>query len=128
MYNHGVNEATGVTSVGFNVTDSHENVLADQRFIITVRGSIKFKNQFNSNVNENLILKPILKGDKLPPVIILNKGLKVNQAESVYLTKFELDVKDDDTLLHNLKFHIITQPKLGRLENIKEPGSPSLFV
>jgi hypothetical protein len=82
----------------FNVSDSEDNVLADQRFIITVRG------------------------DKLPPVVILNKGIKVNQGQSALLSRFELDVKDDDTLLQNLKFFIVTQPKLGRLENVKEPG------
>lgn len=31
-------------------------------------------------------------------------------------------MKDDDTLLQNLQFIIISQPKLGYLENVREPG------
>lgn len=55
-------------------------------------------------------------------MITVNKGLKVSQGQSNFLTRYELDVKDDDTLVQNLKFYILTQPKLGRIENIKEPG------
>lgn len=98
FYNHGNNEPTGVTSMGFNVSDFDGNVLGDQRFIISVRG------------------------DKLPPVVVLNKGIKVNQGQSTVLSRFELDIRDDDTQLSNIKFFIVTQPKLGRLENTKEPG------
>lgn len=84
--------------MGFNVSDFDGNVLGDQRFIISVRG------------------------DKLPPVVVLNKGIKVNQGQSTVLSRFELDIRDDDTQLSNIKFFIVTQPKLGRLENTKEPG------
>lgn len=63
-----------------------------------------------------------LKGDKLPPVVILNKELRIDQGKSGFLTKFELNVSDNDTQLENLKFYITTQPKLGFLENIREPG------
>lgn len=84
--------------MAFNVSDFDGNVLGDQRFIISVRG------------------------DKLPPVVALNRGLKVNQGESALLSRFELDVRDDDTQLQNLKFLVVTQPKFGRLENTKDPG------
>lgn len=87
-----------MTSMVFNVSDTDGNVLNDQRFIITVRG------------------------DKLPPVVVLNKGMRVNQGQSVPLSRHELDVRDDDTQLSNLKFVVVTQPKLGRLENLREPG------
>ena len=63
-----------------------------------------------------------LKGDKLPPSVIVNKGLRVNQGQSSFLSRTSIDVKDDDTLLQNLQFIIITQPKMGFLENVKEPG------
>lgn len=85
--------------MAFNVSDVDGNVLGDQRFIITVRG------------------------DKLPPVVVVNKGIKVNQAQSAVLSRFELDIKDDDTQLQNVKFFVVTQPKLGRLENINQPGT-----
>ncbi|CAF0709362.1 unnamed protein product [Brachionus calyciflorus] len=97
-YTHAANEPTGITSFTFNVTDSNDKTLSDQRFIISVRG------------------------DKLPPVITHNKGLRVNQGQSTLLTRFELDVKDDDTLVENIKFYIVTQPKLGRLEHQKDSG------
>lgn len=38
-YYHDQNEPTGITSIKFNVTDSESNVLANQRFVISVRGS-----------------------------------------------------------------------------------------
>ncbi len=63
-----------------------------------------------------------LKGDKLPPVVTLNRELRIDQGKSGFLTKFELKVSDNDTQLENLKFYITTQPKLGFLENIREPG------
>lgn len=87
-----------MTSFGFNVTDSIGNSLPDQRFIITVRG------------------------DKLPPVVVQNRGIKVNQGQSTVVSRYELDIKDDDTPLDNIKFLIVTQPKLGRLEHKREPG------
>ncbi|RNA35735.1 extracellular matrix FRAS1, partial [Brachionus plicatilis] len=98
FYNHEANEPTGVTSFGFNVTDSSGNTLPDQRFTIAVRG------------------------DKLPPAIVQNRGLKVNQGQMALLSRHEFDVRDDDTPLDNLKFLIVTQPKLGRLEHEREPG------
>lgn len=62
------------------------------------------------------------KGDKLPPVVISNNQLRVYQGQSGFLTKYELNVKDDDTQMENLKFYITTQPKIGYLENINVPG------
>ncbi len=53
---------------------------------------------------------------------MVNKGLKVYQTQSSLLTKNELDVKDDDTNFKYLKFYILTQPKLGRLEKVDQPG------
>lgn len=38
FYNHGTHEQSGVTFMNFRVTDTRNNVLNDQRFIITVRG------------------------------------------------------------------------------------------
>lgn len=98
FYNHEANEPTGVTSFAFNVTNSNGQSISDQKFIIAVRG------------------------DKIPPVIVQNRGLKVNQGQSILLSRYEFDVKDDDTPLENLKFLIVTQPKLGRLEHQRQPG------
>jgi hypothetical protein len=58
----------------------------------------------------------------LPPVILNNKILKVNQGSSRLLSRYELDVKDDDTLYKNIEFKIISGPKYGSIENINEPG------
>jgi hypothetical protein len=60
--------------------------------------------------------------DKLPPVIILNKGINLNRGQSIILTRKEIDVKDEDTPLNNLNFHVNNKPKLGHLENLKQPG------
>ena len=54
--------------------------------------------------------------------MIVNRGLKVNQGKNAFLTRLELDVKDDDTANNNLYFTLLTSPKNGLLENIKEPG------
>ncbi len=75
--------------------------------------------------NLNLIHKI---DDKLPPVVIVNKGLKVNQGKNAFLTRLEFDVKDDDTASNNIYFTLLTPPKYGVLENIKEQGwSKSFF-
>jgi hypothetical protein len=55
-------------------------------------------------------------------VVITNRELRVNQDKSNVLTTAELNVTDDDTPLENLSFYITTQPKIGYLENIEEPG------
>lgn len=52
----------------------------------------------------------------------LNKGVQVFQTQSTLLTRNELDVKDDDTVSKNLRFVVVTQPKLGRLERTDSPG------
>ena len=54
--------------------------------------------------------------------MIVNKGLKVNQGKNTYLTRVDFDVKDDDTSTNNIFFKLLTTPKYGILENIKEPG------
>ncbi len=61
-------------------------------------------------------------GDKLPPVVTLNKGLTVYQSQSSFLTTNEFDVRDDDTNSKSLRFLVVSQPKLGRLENANTPG------
>ena len=54
--------------------------------------------------------------------MVLNKGIKVNQGKYTYLTRQDFDVKDDDTQSQNIQFKLLTLPKYGILENIKEPG------
>lgn len=58
----------------------------------------------------------------MPPIILNNKILKVNQGSSRLLSRYELDVKDDDTPYRNIEFKIISGPKYGFLENTNEPG------
>lgn len=64
----------------------------------------------------------------MPPVVTLNNQLRVSQGQSGFLTKYELNVKDDDTQLENLNFYITTQPKIGYLENINVPGKNSYWI
>lgn len=60
--------------------------------------------------------------DKLPPVIVHNSGLKVELNDVVYLSKSNLDVKDDDTNMKNLIFYVLTSPKYGKLESVLQPN------
>jgi len=40
----------------------------------------------------------------------------------MYLTRNELDIRDDDTLIQKIKFFILSHPKFGRLEHVLNPG------
>lgn len=58
----------------------------------------------------------------MPPIVTINRGLKVIEGKSVYLSRADLDIKDADTSYNKLFFTIIKHAKFGRLENVKEPG------
>ena len=63
----------------------------------------------------------------MPPIFTINRGIKVIEGKSVYLSRADLDVKDADTSFNKIFFTILKQAKYGRLENMKEPGKLYLF-
>jgi len=83
---------------------------------------------FLENLFKFLITKTFnLLDDILPPIVTINKGLKVIEGKSAYLSRSDLDIKDADTSFSKLFFTISKHAKYGRLENIKEPGMFRLF-
>ncbi len=55
-------------------------------------------------------------------MVTVNKGLRVHQSQSSFLTTNELDIRDDDTASKNLRLLVVTQPRLGRLELAGQPN------
>jgi hypothetical protein len=100
-----MNEPIGVTSATFQIKDklSKDQKEREENFIIGVRG------------------------DKLPPKVTVNKPIELNsnsQGGIAKITRNHLDVKDDDTLLQNIQFKLITKPAFGHIENINGHHHP----
>ncbi|XP_043916303.1 extracellular matrix organizing protein FRAS1-like [Protopterus annectens] len=97
-YHHKKGEPGGSFSFKFDVVDTEENKLLDQSFYI--------------NVLE----------DRLPPTIIANKGLVLDENSIKKITTLQLSVTDQDSEPSELVFTITKQPELGHLELASLPG------
>lgn len=97
-YHHKKGEPGGSFSFKFDVTDTEKNKLLDQSFYI--------------NVLEN----------RLPPTIVTNKGLVLDENLLKKITTFQLSVTDQDSEPSELVFTITKQPELGHLELASLPG------
>ncbi|XP_066488376.1 extracellular matrix organizing protein FRAS1 [Tiliqua scincoides] len=97
-YSHGEGEPGGTFAFVFDVTDGEGNKITDQSFIITVVEH------------------------QLPPSIIVNTGLSLDENSVKKITTLELSAMDQDTEPSDLLYRIIKQPQLGHLENSASPG------
>ncbi len=109
--------------------ESETNEADDIKFRITDGNFSVVSTFYIKKILTNSILleppPPPQQDNQQAPIITQNNGLqiKLNDQTTQFITKTSLDVKDDDTSLKNLKFYIINQPKLGKLENILQPES-----
>nr|XP_033819322.1 extracellular matrix protein FRAS1 isoform X2 [Geotrypetes seraphini] len=98
-YRHKKGEPGGSFSFKFDVVDAEGNQLIDQSFHI--------------NVLE----------DKLPPSIIVNKRLVLDENSVKKITTLQLSATDQDSEPGELLYQIIKQPQLGYLEHAASPGA-----
>ncbi|XP_056136283.1 extracellular matrix protein FRAS1 [Lampris incognitus] len=98
-YSHEKGEKGGSLSFKFNLVDPEGNKLIDQSFFISVLE------------------------DHLPPSVVMNKGLILDENTAKKLTTLQLSASDQDSEPGELLYRITKQTSLGHLEHITNPGT-----
>ncbi|XP_069482442.1 extracellular matrix organizing protein FRAS1 [Ambystoma mexicanum] len=98
-YRHEKGEPGGSFAFKFDVVDPEDNKLIDQSFYISILE------------------------DKLPPSIIANKGLVLDENSLKKITTLQLSATDQGSEPGELLFRITKQPQLGHLEHASSPGT-----
>uniref|UniRef100_UPI001ED83835 extracellular matrix protein FRAS1 n=1 Tax=Scatophagus argus TaxID=75038 RepID=UPI001ED83835 len=99
QYSHEKGEKGGSLSFKFNLVDPEGNKLIDQSFFISVLE------------------------DRLPPSVVVNKGLVLDENSVKKLTTLQLSASDQDSEPGELIYRITKQPSLGHLEHAASPGT-----
>ncbi|XP_061672611.1 extracellular matrix protein FRAS1 isoform X3 [Syngnathoides biaculeatus] len=97
-YNHEKGEKGGSQSFKFNLVDPEGNKLIDQSFFVSVLE------------------------DRLPPSVVVNKGLVLDENSVKKLTTLQLSASDQDSEPGELLYRITKQSSLGHLEHTANPG------
>ncbi|XP_062899606.1 extracellular matrix protein FRAS1 isoform X1 [Mobula hypostoma] len=98
-YRHEKGGPGGSFAFKFDVVDIDGNKLLDQSFFITV-----FE-------------------DKLPPTIVVNKGLVLEENSVKKITTLQLSATDQDSEPGELIYRLNKQPQLGHIEHTASPGT-----
>eukprot|EP00057_Strongylocentrotus_purpuratus_P020370 XP_011674844.1 PREDICTED: extracellular matrix protein FRAS1 [Strongylocentrotus purpuratus] len=98
-YTHDLSEPAGTVVIKFTISDQEGNDLIDQSFIITVLE------------------------DRIPPRILANQPLTVQEGASRTITTATLSATDDDSIPGNLMYYVTAGPNYGRVEHSDFPGS-----
>ncbi|XP_066304374.1 extracellular matrix organizing protein FRAS1-like [Branchiostoma lanceolatum] len=99
-YQHIPGEPSGSTAFKFDLIDTEGNKMIDQTFLITVTE------------------------DYLPPSVVANKGLVLNEGASKKITTNLLSATDADSEPADLVFTVTAEPRRGHLEHAAVPGAP----
>ncbi|XP_069025425.1 extracellular matrix organizing protein FRAS1 isoform X2 [Embiotoca jacksoni] len=99
QYSHEKGEKGGSLSFKFILVDPEGNKLIDQSFFISVLE------------------------DRLPPSVVVNKGLVLDENSMKKLTTLQLSASDQDSEPAELVYRITKQTSLGHLELTASPGS-----
>nr|XP_057925745.1 extracellular matrix protein FRAS1 isoform X1 [Doryrhamphus excisus] len=99
QYSHEKGEKGGSLSFKFNLVDPEGNKLIDQSFFISVLE------------------------DRLPPSVVVNKGLVLDENTLKKLTTLQLSASDQDSEPSELVYRITKETSLGHLENAASPGT-----
>ncbi|XP_013371586.1 PREDICTED: extracellular matrix protein FRAS1 isoform X1 [Chinchilla lanigera] len=97
-YSHGTGEPGGNFAFTFDVVDAEGNRLMNQSFSIGVLEA------------------------KSPPVIVINKGLVLDENSVKKITTLQLSATDQDGKPAELIYRVTRQPQLGHLEHAVSPG------
>uniref|UniRef100_A0A8C8RJR6 VWFC domain-containing protein n=1 Tax=Pelusios castaneus TaxID=367368 RepID=A0A8C8RJR6_9SAUR len=98
-YSHEKWEPGGTFAFNYDVIDAEGNKLLDQSFYISVLE------------------------DRLPPTIITNKGLVLDENSVKKITTLQLSTTDQDSEPAGLLYRITKEPQLGHLEHAASPGT-----
>ncbi|XP_073695623.1 extracellular matrix organizing protein FRAS1 [Garra rufa] len=98
-YIHEKGESGGSFSFKFNLEDPEGNRVIDQSFFISVLE------------------------DRLPPTVVVNKGLVMDENTLKKITTLQLSSTDQDSEPDELIYRITKQPQLGHLEHSSKPGT-----
>uniref|UniRef100_A0A3B5B2R5 Extracellular matrix protein FRAS1-like n=1 Tax=Stegastes partitus TaxID=144197 RepID=A0A3B5B2R5_9TELE len=99
QFSHEKGEKGGSLSFKFNLVDPEGNKLIDQSFFISVLE------------------------DRLPPSVVVNKGLVLDENTMKKLTTLQLSASDQDSEPGELIYRITKQTSLGHLEHATNPGT-----
>uniref|UniRef100_A0A8C4U634 VWFC domain-containing protein n=1 Tax=Falco tinnunculus TaxID=100819 RepID=A0A8C4U634_FALTI len=99
VYSHRKGDPGGNFAFAFDVMSADGNKLKDQVFYI--------------NVLE----------DRVPPSIITNKGLVLDENSAKTITTLQLSATDQDSEPSQLRYELTRQPQLGHLEHAASPGT-----
>uniref|UniRef100_A0A3Q3BPI3 Fraser extracellular matrix complex subunit 1 n=1 Tax=Haplochromis burtoni TaxID=8153 RepID=A0A3Q3BPI3_HAPBU len=99
QYSHEKGEKGGSLSFKFNLLDPEGNKLIDQSFFISVLE------------------------DHLPPSVVVNKGLVLDENSVKKLTTLQLSASDQDSEPGELIYRVTKQTSLGHLEHTASPGT-----
>uniref|UniRef100_A0A672YI55 VWFC domain-containing protein n=1 Tax=Sphaeramia orbicularis TaxID=375764 RepID=A0A672YI55_9TELE len=99
QFSHEKGEKGGSLSFKFNLVDPEGNKLIDQSFFISVLE------------------------DRLPPSVVVNKGLVLDENTMKKLTTLQLSASDQDSEPGELIYTITKQTGLGHLEHATNPGT-----
>ncbi|XP_029366253.1 extracellular matrix organizing protein FRAS1 isoform X2 [Echeneis naucrates] len=99
QYSHEKGEKGGSLFFKFNLVDPEGNKLIDQSFFISVLE------------------------DRLPPSVVVNKGLVLDENTMKKLTTLQLSASDQDSEPGELVFRVTKQAVLGHLEHVASPGT-----
>uniref|UniRef100_A0A3B3VXF3 Fraser extracellular matrix complex subunit 1 n=1 Tax=Poecilia latipinna TaxID=48699 RepID=A0A3B3VXF3_9TELE len=102
-FSHEKGEKGGSLSFKFNLVDPEGNKLIDQSFFISVL-------------------------DHLPPSVVANKGLVLDENSVKKLTTLQLSASDQDSEPGELVYRITKQTSLGQLEHVTNPTRISSFT
>ncbi|TNM90093.1 hypothetical protein fugu_004327 [Takifugu bimaculatus] len=96
---HEKGQKGGSLSFKFNLVDPEGNKLIDQSFFISVLE------------------------DRLPPSVVVNKGMVLDENSAKKLTTLHLSASDQDSEPGELIYRVTKQPSLGHLEHATNPGT-----
>ncbi|KAM6930976.1 extracellular matrix organizing protein FRAS1 [Xenentodon cancila] len=99
QFSHEKGEKGGSLSFKFNLVDPEGNKLIDQSFFISVLE------------------------DRLPPSVVVNKGLVLDENTVKKLTTLQLSASDQDSEPGELIYQVTKQTSLGHLEHAANPGT-----
>uniref|UniRef100_A0A8D0CH89 Fraser extracellular matrix complex subunit 1 n=1 Tax=Scleropages formosus TaxID=113540 RepID=A0A8D0CH89_SCLFO len=98
-YQHEKGAKSGSIEFKFNLIDPEGNKLIDQSFFISILE------------------------DRLPPSVMVNKGLVLDENSAKKITTLQLSATDQDSEPGELVYHITKSPQLGHLEHAASPGT-----
>ncbi|XP_077417485.1 extracellular matrix organizing protein FRAS1 isoform X1 [Vanacampus margaritifer] len=98
QYSHEKGEKGGSHLFKFNLVDPEGNKLIDQSFFVSVLE------------------------DRLPPSVVVNKGLVLDENSVKKLTTLQLSASDQDSEPGELLYRVTKQTGLGHLEHATNPG------